>query len=241
MGFFDSLFGRSSARAAQQTGQQNAAYINQGADRANDYSRQGFDQSMGFYRPFAESGARGQTAYENTLGLNGAPARQRQFQESYLDDPALAYRDGAVGNQINALLRKYNAGGQGVNSGGAAMGVGRLRQEAFDRDWGGIQNRLQGVGGMGFQAAQGQAGLTSGYYGGMADREMGRANALAQNNTNATMAANNARAAGINNLLSIGGLIGGTAARMLPMPGGPGGGSGWRNPDTGNPWNGRSY
>ena len=169
---------------------------------------------MGYYQPYAESGKAGQTAYENTLGLHGQQARQQQFQTGYLDDPALAYRDQQTGNQINALMRKYNAGGQGVNSGAAALGVGRIRSENFNNDWGGYQNRLQGLGQQGFQAAGQQAGLTTGYYNGAADRSIARSNALVGNDTQATMAANNARMSGVNNLLSIGGSVLGAGTRL---------------------------
>lgn len=228
MGFFDSLMGKSSARAAQQLGQRNASQINSGYDRADGLAETGYNRSMDFYEPFAQSGRRGQAAYENTLGLNGADARQQQFQAGYLDDPALAYRDRATGDQINALMRKYNAGGVGVNSGAAALGVGRIRSENFNRDWGDYQNRLMQTGNQGLQVAGQQAGLTTGYYDGAANRAVGRSSALVNNDTQATMAASNARMAGVNNLLSIGGSILGAGTRLATGGafGGFGGGGG---------------
>ncbi len=205
MSFFKDLMGKSSAKAATQLGQRNASQINAGYDSANTQAQTGYDASMGFLNPFAESGRRGQTAYENTLGLNGAPARQQQFQESYLDDPALAYRTQQTGTDINNLLRKYNAGPQGVNSGAAALGAGRIRAENFNRDWDGTQNRLMGLGQQGLQVAGQQAGLTTGFYDGQAGRSIGRSNALVGNDTQATMAASNARMSGVNNILKIAG------------------------------------
>lgn len=219
MGFFDDLLGKSSARAAAQLGQRNAAQINSGYDDADRHSRTGYDQSMGFLNPFAQSGRAGQTAYENTLGLNGQQARQQQFQTGYIDDPALAYRDGQTGAQINSLLRKYNAGPSGVNSGAAALGSARIRAENFNNDWGGYQNRLQGLGQQGLQVAGQQAGLTTGYYDGAGQRAIGRSTALVGNDTQATMAANNARMSGVNNLLSgLGSLGGAVFSGFAPGP-----------------------
>lgn len=206
---YNDLSGRTSANSSTNLGVRNAGQINSGYDRADSEARTGYDTSMGFYQPYADSGRRGQTAYENTLGLNGQEARQKQFTEGYTNDPALAYRNQNNQNQMNSMFRKYNAGGQGVNSGAAMLGAGRLATEQFNNDWGGYQNRLMGMGQQGLQVAGQQAGLTTGYYGGNADRAIGRSTALTSNDTQATQAANNARMAGVNNLLTGMGALGG--------------------------------
>ena len=220
MGFFGDLLGKSSAKEANRLGQRNAGQINSSYEDANALAKTGYDQSMGYYKPYAESGQRGQTAYENTLGLNGQDARQRQFTEGYSQDPALQYRQQQNQQSMNALYRKYNAGGQGVNSGAAMLGAGRLQNEQFNQDWGRYQNSLQGMGQQGFQAAGQQANLTSGYYNAGADRAVGRGSALVQNDTNATTAASNARQQGVNNMLSIYGTAMGNASKAAHSMGG---------------------
>ena len=215
MGFFSSLLGKDSANAAQQLGYRNRDQINSSYADANGQAKTGYDDSMGYYKPYAEAGHRGQTAYENTLGLNGQQARQQQFREGYEQDPALQYRQQQNQTAMTNLLRKYNASGQGVNSGAALYGAGRLQNEQFNTDWGNYQNRLQGMGQQGFQAAGQQAGLTSGYYNGLADRAVGRGSALTQSDTNATMAASNARMQGMNNLMSGIGAVGGSVFKAF--------------------------
>lgn len=218
-GFFETLTGRTSERAAQQLGERNAQQIGSGYDTANQQARTGYDTGMALWQPWADAGRRGQTAYENTLGINGRDAAQRQFQQSYLDDPALAYRNDANTQAMQALYRKYNAGPQGINSGAALLGAGRLRSEQFNNDWGGVQNRLMGLGQQGMQATGQQSGLTSNYYDNSANRAIGRSRDIVQNQTQATMAANNARSAGVNNLLSLAGNLGGSMFRLAGMPG----------------------
>lgn len=221
MGFFSSLLGKDSAKAAEALGQRNAGQINTSYDKADTQAKTGFDESMGYYQPYAKAGEAATTAYGNALGLNGQAARDQQFKTGYVDDPARAYRDANAQTQMNALYRKYNAGPSGVNSGATMMASGRLSNELFNTDWNGYLDRLQGQQQQGAQVAGAQAGTATGYYSGAADRSVGRGNALVSNDTQATQAANNARQGGINNLLNIWGTAMGAATRMAT--GGAGG------------------
>lgn len=221
MGFFSSLLGKDSAKAAEALGQRNAGQINTSYDKADTQAKTGFDESMGYYKPYAATGEAANTAYGNALGLNGQAARDQQFKTGYVEDPARAYRDANAQTQMNALYRKYNAGPSGVNSGATMMASGRLSNELFNTDWNGYLDRLKDGQAQGAQVAGAQAGTTTGYYNGLADRSVNRGNAIVNNDTQATMAASNAKQAGINNLLSIGGTIAGLGTRMYL-----GGGSG---------------
>lgn len=245
MGLFSSLMGKDSARAATALGERNRGQLTSSYGQANDYAKQGYDTQMGFYKPYAEGGQRAQTAYDNTLGLNGQAARDRQFQEGYVNDPAGAYRTQQTQNQIAQLYRKYNASPSGVNSGAAMYGAGRLTMDRFDKDWGDYQNRLLQLGQQGLGVANAQAGAAGNYYGGMADRSIGLGNALVSNDTNATMAANKARQQGINNMMAIAGGMGQMAMGMPPTSFGnvgksSGGNSAWFNPDTNQLWSSSS-
>lgn len=99
------------------------------------------------------------------------------------------------------------------NSGASMLAVQRTAAENAGNNVNNWLARLQGVGQQGVGITGQMIGLDQSYYGGTADRAIGKSNALVSNDTNATIAANNARMSGTNNLLSTIGNIGGTAAR----------------------------
>jgi hypothetical protein len=258
MGFFNDLLGKSSAKSATQLGQRNMGEINRGYDRADTVSGEGYNRQMGLYQPLAEQAQRGNQLYGDAYGVNGAEAQGRAFQQ-YRGDPFYAHADQQTSNMLGNLMRKWSALGMS-NSGNSGMSLARAGLDAQDRrigEWRGglgqFANQSQGY-------ADRMSGVTGNYYGGMADRAVGRTNALTQNDTQATMAANNARQQGVSNVLGLGGMIGNmamSAATGMPVgtgsgqrggtsPGGvssggtwAGGGSGgtWQNPD----WNYRGY
>lgn len=199
--------GKTSANAASQLGQRNEGRLNGGYAEANNFAKTGYDTSLARYQPFAEQGQRGYTAYNDAIGINGADARSRAFQD-FESDPFLAYSNQNNAPALNALFSKYNARGMG-NSGASRLAVQRV---AGEQAQGNVQNflsRRQGVGQQGLQIAGQQVGLDQGYYGGMSDRAIGRVNALNANDVQATQAVNNARMAGVNNVLSGIGAVGG--------------------------------
>ena len=211
MSFFGSLLGKDSAKAAEQLGQRNAGEINSGYAQADQYAGQGYGASQARFQPYAEQGQRGNQAYGNALGLNGQEAQQGAYQQ-FQNDPFLAYARQNSGNEVNAIFKRYGAQGM-ANSGASGLAVSRAAGERANSDVNNWLSRLQGVGQQGVQVAGQQAGLDQNYYGGMSDRAVGRTNALVGNDTNATMAANNARQSGVNNLLNVFGTVAGAGAR----------------------------
>lgn len=228
MGFFDSLMGKSSARAANQLGQRSMGRTNAGYDSADGYARTGYDTSMGRYQPLYDQAGRGATMFADSYGINGDEARNRAFA-SYQSDPFNQHSGEVTNRLLSGIMRQNASRGMG-NSGANVLAMSRAGLEAQDRriaDWraglgnfSGQQERLAGQ----------MAGLDQGYYGGMADRAIGRANALNGIDAQSTMAANNARMAGINNLLSGAGALGGMAISAF-APGAGGMSS------AGNMWN----
>jgi hypothetical protein len=212
MSFFGSLLGKDSAKAATQLGQRNSEEINAGYGQADQYAGQGYAASQARFQPYAEQGQRGNEAYGNAIGLNGQQAQQGAYQQ-FQNDPFLAYARQNSGNEINSIFKRYGAQGM-ANSGAAGLAVSRAAGERATSDVNSWMNRLMGAGQQGVQIAGQQAGIDQNYYGGMSDRAVGRSNALVGNDTNATMAANNARQAGVNNLLNIFGTISGAASRV---------------------------
>ena len=206
MGLWGSFTGRDQQRDIQGGAARARGYLDSGRTNARGDITGGRDRAMGMINPYIQSGQRGQTAYEDTLGLNGQGARDKAFQTGYMNDPALAYRKEQTGNQINSLMRKYNAGGSGVNSGAAALGAGRIESENFNSDWGGYQNRLQGLGQQGMQASQFGAGLEYGAGKDLANIETGYANTSAGLEQQTAGAMANSRDKFLNNLVGLGGL-----------------------------------
>jgi hypothetical protein len=211
MSFFSDLLGKSSAKAANQLGQRNMGRINEGFDAAGNFSRQGYDASIGRLNPFLESSSRGYNMLADSFGLNGADARTRAY-DTYASDPFNQHSGQVTQNALGNVMRTAASRGVG-NSGATQLAMSRAGLEAQDRriaDWRG------GLGQFGNQAvglAGTMAGLDQGYFGGEADRSIARANALNTTDANATMAANNARMAGVNNLLSGVGNIAGMGIR----------------------------
>jgi hypothetical protein len=236
MSFFSDLLGRSSARAATQAGERSMARTNEGYATADTAARTGYDTATGRLQPFAQTAGRGYNLLADSYGVNGADARQRSF-ETYASDPFNQHSGQVTQNQLMGIMRTANSRGMG-NSGATQLAMSRAGLEAQDRrigDW------RQGLGQFGNQAiplAGTMAGMDTAYYGGVGDRAMGRANALNQTDINATMASNNARMAGVNNLLSGLGSIGSFAMQGF-APGARGGSSAFgnmRNAMTGRQW-----
>lgn len=208
MSIFGGLFGKSQQRDMSAAYSDSQARLDAARGTARSDITGGRDRALGQITPFMQGGQRGQTAYENTLGLNGADARSRQFQEGYLDDPALAYRKQGTENALAALYRKYNASPSGANSGAAMYGAGRLAMDRFDQDWGGYQNRLMQLGQQGQQMAGQAAQMEYGTGNQLADLEMGYGNTSAANRINYGNAMAASRNTGLNNLLAIAGTAG---------------------------------
>jgi hypothetical protein len=229
MSFFSDLLGRSSARAATQAGERAMGRTREGFDTADTAARTGYDTATGRLQPFAQTAGRGYNLLADSYGVNGADARNQAFQ-TYASDPFNQHSGQVTQNQLMGIMRTAASRGMG-NSGATQLAMSRAGLEAQDRrvgDW------RQGLGQFGNQAiplAGTMAGMDQSYYGGVGDRAMGRANALNQTDINATMAANNARMAGVNNLFKA---VGGVAQMAFGMPptafGGGGGQSGGTSP-----------
>lgn len=247
MGFFSDFLGKSSAKAATAAGDRAMGRTNEGFAAADTAARTGYDTATGRITPLAGTAGRGYDLLADSYGVNGNQAREAAFQ-NFSADPFTANANALARNQLMGIMRTSASRGMG-NSGATQLAMSRAGMEANDRrvnDWRG------GLGQFGNQAiplAGTMAGMDQSYYGGVGDRAIGRANALNTTDINATMAANNARMAGVNNIFKA---VGGVAQMAMGMPptafggggggGSPGGvpvggswaksgGSVWRNPD----------
>jgi len=211
-GFFSELLGSAGAKRAEALGARNASTINSGYDSADAYSRTGYDTSQGFLQPYADTARRGYDLYADSYGVNGADAQGRAFSQ-YQGDPFYAHANDQTGNALSNLFKRYHAQGMG-NSGNSMLALSRAGLEAQDRRIGEWRGGLGQFANQGVQLAGQQSGLANNFYTGMADRALGRAGALTQNDTAATIAGNNSRAAGMNNLMSVFGTVAGAGTRM---------------------------
>ena len=186
MSWWDDFTGKSAKNALMQSNAQATKHLKQGYGQANSY----YNQAAGGYDPYVQSGQRGQTAYENSLGINGQAGSQAAY-DAYMGNPAYqAANNYAMGN----LERKYNAAGL-ADSGANRLAMSRAAVEQF----GAHQNRLAGLGQQGLQATgaqsgvrQGQGDMAMGYGATRANQATGHGNALAQNSMT-----------GINNLMGV--------------------------------------
>ena len=239
MGFFSDLMGKTSAKSAEALGQRSMGRINEGYDSRDRYATTGYNTATGRLTPFMNQATTGYNLLADSYGLNGDAARNKAFQ-NYSSDPFNAHSGQVTNNLLRNIMNTSAGRGMG-NSGAAALAMGRAGLESQDRriaDWRG------GIGQFANQAiplAGTLAGMDTAYYGGMGDSAIGRASALNATDANATMAANNARMQGVNNLLGIGGTLASLATTaMTGMPvgsfGGQRGGSSPGGVPVGGTW-----
>jgi hypothetical protein len=210
MGFFQDLLG----------GSQRKDMANAKA-QADGFLQQGYDGAMGSYQagqarfdPYAQSGQKANSMYENALGLNGVEAQQSFGQNYAVSDP---FRQQNADFANNALMRQYNARGMS-NSGAANLGVARASLERGSQDYQQYLTRLQGQGQQGFQATAAQGQFDQG----MGDLKFNYGNARAGNAINYGNALAQGRTNGVNNILNGAGTLFGSAFKAF-APGSPSG------------------
>lgn len=189
MGFLQDLTGATARKQLKRSKAASDAALQAGYDEAQPFYEEAFD----LYEPYATSGQEANTRYNQLLGL-GTEEERAAAQDTYLSDPIFS---SVLDQQSNALLRQRNARG-GTYTGATTMAAGRLGLE----NYGNYLNRLQGQGQQGFQATGarsnvrlGQGDLRYGFGATKAGQEINYGNARAA-----------ASQAGVNNLLSLGGL-----------------------------------
>ena len=135
--------------------------------------------------------------YADLLGLNGADARAAA-QNTLMSDPAF---QGQLGQEQNAMLRAMNARGLS-GSGAGALAAERV----FQQNYGNTLNRYAGLGQQGLQAAGGASNLAATLGQQRGDLKFGTNQLQTNLKVGGVNASNQAKTAGINNLIGIGGL-----------------------------------
>ena len=195
-GFIDKLTGKSQQQDMDKAYGQSKDYLTNGyQDAATQYTNYA-NKAAGYYEPWAASGRRAQSAYDDSIGLNGAEGGKNAL--TMYQNARNPYLDWEQNHAQTAMDRAANARG-GVNTGYNALAVARARQGMGYQDYANWQNRLQGAGQMGMQAAGQQAGIAQnagqwlgdarmGYGQQMAGNAINYGNATAANKTNSVNA-----------------------------------------------------
>lgn len=185
MGFLSDLMGKSAAKRAEAAGAAAKNTLTQGYQTA----RGDYERGQGRLDPFAAQSAKGYGAYTDSLGLNGRDAQART-QGMYFDDPI---QQRLMSDTTRTMGRQFGARGLG-NSGASNQAVAN----ALLRGWTGYQDRLGQLGTQGVQIA----GMQGQYDQGMGDLAYGNAQQQANVGMQTANAVNQARAQGMNNLIS---------------------------------------
>lgn len=217
MSFFGDLFGgKSGINASNNAAEAAAAYASAGGKKYREEVGKGYtsaDNTLSGYEA-AYGGQQGARLYSDSLGINGAEGGQRA-QAAYQAgrNPYLAYEQQQA---VDLLNRKNNAGGMrwsGTNAlagARASMGLGYQDNQAW-------QNRLQGNAQMAGAYGQQRAGNAVAQGQDMGNSWQNQNNALANIETNRQMGIAQAKAQGMNNLMSgIGGLAGFAISGFAP-------------------------
>jgi hypothetical protein len=151
-GLVDSFTGEGAKKALQE-GLGNQLSVAQATqDKQTGAINASGTEARGYYKPYVDQGGRAFGLYGDTLGVNGADAR-KSAQDLYYSDPN---QQRITDLALRAGDRASNAGGYFSGARGALL-AGRLAQEQYG-NW---QNKLNGMGQQGQQAAAGMAGIAA--------------------------------------------------------------------------------
>jgi hypothetical protein len=192
VGFFGSLFGGDQRKDLKRAKAKSDAALQSGYDEAQPF----YDEAVGMFEPYAQSGQQANERYNQLLGL-GTTEERDAAQQVYQSDPAF---QGMLGLESNRLLKQLNARGK-TYGGTAALAGARVGLEGYN----GYLNRLQGQGAQGLGATGAQSAIRAG----QGDLRYGLGATQAGQDTSFGNAMAESRNTGINNLLS----IAGTAAK----------------------------
>lgn len=185
MGFFADFSGASARSDIKKANKNANAALDQGYNTSQGY----YDQAASSFDPYTTSGAQGQQAYADLLGLNGADARTAA-QGVITSDPLWS---GKLGEDTNAVLKNLNARGMGA-SGAAALAGQRVLLQNYNS----VLDRYQGLG----QTGQAATGQKAGVLTGQGDAAYGYGATKAANAINYGNAMSQTRNAGLNNVLA---------------------------------------
>lgn len=165
MAMFGSLFGGGAGAARNQTKlnlengriAQNYA-LTSGYNTARGDLNTGSSNAINALSPYMRQGQAGYDRYASALGVNGRQAQQGVYDD-YQSDPFQQASRTAGQNVLNQIRAKYNAAGQGTQSGNLYNDLNRQSQDLESARQQQYLAHLQGLGQTGYGAASNIAGI----------------------------------------------------------------------------------
>ena len=96
MSIFGGLFGKSQQRDMTSAYNDSQSRLDASRGTARADITGGRDRGLSYLTPYVQGGQRGQTAYENTLGLNGQDARNCEWQQQGMRSRRFGAAGGAL-------------------------------------------------------------------------------------------------------------------------------------------------
>jgi len=210
MGFLDDLFGGSSGKkAANQAADYAAGQTRTGYNQFRGQVGGGYDQADNLLAGYEKPGQAAYGMYADSIGANGVNGYGRA-KASFDADPFLAGSDEANNRLLRSQFGKYNAQGMG-DSGVSRAALALSNSQMYDKRVSDFRNRLMGLGSQGGQFGQMRAGNMVQRGQDIGGSYLGEANQLAGIENGRQQGIYQAKQAGVNNLLKLGGMIGGAA------------------------------
>lgn len=202
MSLWGAFTGGDARRYARDAMENNRNQLNEGYRNNLGYQREGYQSAVNRLSPYEVQGRRGQEAYTNLLGLNGAGA-QGQARGAY--EGWNPYLQGGMDQATQAVARRSAASGQ-ANSGLNALAQDRVARQMGTQDFYNYSDRLQGLGQQGYGAANAMAGLDTNNAQQMIAIENALRGGNVQNMTQYANAQSQANQGMMNNVFGLGGL-----------------------------------
>jgi len=173
MGFFDNLFGGGAGDANKEY----QKYLNKAMDEMRQHETQGrqditgyTQQALGYEQPYREAGQEGLQGYMATLGYGGKGAQQGAI-DKFTESPGYQY---ALNQGLTAVQRGEAASGM-TGSGAEQAELQKRGQGMAQQEYGGYQDRLANLAGMGQQSSSRASQLAYGEGGELANLGYGYA------------------------------------------------------------------
>lgn len=160
--------------------------------------RASYADASKLYDPYVQLGQKSLGLYSDSLGLNGATGNANATA-AFKTSPGYEFR---VNEATDGVARKASALGA-LGSGNTMTAISDRAGEVAGQEYGGWQDRLAGLGQMGYAATGAQAGFTKGIGDLSVDEGKARAGVLTNNlatKTNSIMGLESAANAGFQNM-----------------------------------------
>lgn len=175
MALFDFARDYMAKREQDKAGGRAATNLKHYTGNAEDYIKQYYGEAVTGYQPWIDTGKKAENVISDLMGLNGADAQAKAY-ENYKADPS--YR--TMVDTANQALTRSALSGSNIFSGNFATAVTKLNQDMATQGYGNYYNRLSGLSQQGLSATGDVARLKAGEGSTLASAELGLGSGLAE-------------------------------------------------------------